>query len=1237
MNFLHITSHRWVRRLGWALGCLVLVWAVGWLAVPSLVRSQAQKLASDKLGRPVTIGRVDFVPWTLELSVYDLAVAATDGGSPQLHIQRIYIDAELQSLLRLAPVADAVQIDGLTVRLAQRAPGRYDIDDIVARLQQQADPQAAPPQFALYNIAVHGGSVDFQDETVGRTHVLRGLELQIPFLSNLASQREVKVSPHLAFTLNGSAFDSQAEATPFSESQKAEATIRLSGLDLAPYLPYLPASLPLRLQAGVVDADLRLSFVHAPSAVVKLGGRLQARKVRVTDTLQHELLSFDALAVDVTDLQPLARIARIGAVQLDAPRLAVRKDRAGKINLDWGGAHAANPPSAVASVTPAQADSGAGAAGWQLAVARLAVRGAQVDWQDDSLPAPAKVALRGLELDVSSVALPWSKPLRFSGQTQVAEGGAGPTDARVVFEGEATDRQAKVAASVRALPLALAAPYLGQWMAPRLQGALDADLGVAWNGPAVVAHVARLTLDGVALACAPRSSCAAGGPLPAGMAMRAKDSLAEFPRLQIADAQVDVARRTVRVGQLALTQPRLRLERGADHRWMFEHWQAAHPAAQGARHPQTAAVQGAPWSVQLADVSVDGGALAFRDAAQATPVAFQLSSLQMRLKDFAPLAQSAPPSALRLSARLGAGRADPGRVEYEGTLGLAPLTAQGRVLATHVPLHAFEPYFAESLNVAIRRADGSFKGQVHYAQSGAGPRITVRGDAALDEVRVRMAQAAAATEARASTARGLGAGDDELLNWKSLSVRGLQVALVPGRPTTVDVRETALSDFFARVIVQENGRLNLQELVKKPSSAESARGAAAAAPDGRGAEPVVRIGPLKLTGGQVHFVDHFIKPNYSADLSDLSGQLSAFSSVKPSGTSAPAMADLELRGRAEGTASLEIVGKLNPLVDPLALDIQGHMRDLELPPLSPYTIKYAGHGIERGKLSMDVAYQVLPNGQLTASNKLVLNQLTFGEPVEGAPASLPVRLAVALLADRNGVIDLDLPISGSLNDPAFRLGPVIFKAIGNLILKAVTAPFSLLAHALGGGGGESPSAVAFAPGSAHLDDSARQALDKVARALTDRPSLTMTVVGEASAEMERDAWKRERLQQALLAQKRRAAQRTGQAAETVAAVEPQEYPALLKELYRRADMRKPRNLVGMAKDLPQAEMEAMLLDSMAVPDDAMRELALARGVAVRDYLASRQLPLDRLFLGAAKTLPPTPQWTPRAELTLALH
>jgi hypothetical protein len=283
----------------------------------------------------------------------------------------------------------------------------------------------------------------------------------------------------------------------------------------------------------------------------------------------------------------------------------------------------------------------------------------------------------------------------------------------------------------------------------------------------------------------------------------------------------------------------------------------------------------------------------------------------------------------------------------------------------------------------------------------------------------------------------------------------------------------------------------------------------------------------------------------------------------------------------------------------------------------------------------------------------VLNQLAFGDKVEGAPNSLPVKLAVALLADRNGVIDINLPVSGSLNDPQFRLGPVIFRVIVNLIGKALTAPFSLLASAFGGGGDEL-SQVAFASGSALLMPQAAAGLDKVAKALTDRPMLKMTVVGTANLERERDAYQRRRLQELLQAEKRRAgvsasaASAGGASAPAITASAPPARAAsapsaqgdpdgsaeLLRQVYLRSEITKPRDLDGKAKVLPPAEMEALLLANIPVGDEAMRELALQRGVAVKDYLVGLKLPVERLFLGAAKTGEADAKWSPRAELKL---
>ena len=241
---------------------------------------------------------------------------------------------------------------------------------------------------------------------------------------------------------------------------------------------------------------------------------------------------------------------------------------------------------------------------------------------------------------------------------------------------------------------------------------------------------------------------------------------------------------------------------------------------------------------------------------------------------------------------------------------------------------------------------------------------------------------------------------------------------------------------------------------------------------------------------------------------------------------------------------------------------------------------------------------------------------------------------MALLADRNGVIDINLPVSGSLNDPQFKLAPLIFRLIFNLIGKAITSPFSLVASAFGGGG-EEMSQIAFNPGSRVLDDEAKKRLDAVAKALTDRPALQVTVVGHGDLEAERAGYQRAKLDERVLAEKRRALARDGAPISEALTVSPAEYPALLKEVYRRAEIPKPRNVVGIAKDIPQAEMEALLLASIPVTEDAIRELAVARGVVVKEYLAARQLSEDRLFQGAPQLASRGEKWRPQAELKLA--
>ncbi len=1211
---------RWLRRAAIGLVVLLGLWGVAWLGMPPLLKWQLQKQASEAIGRTVTVDQVDFRPWTLELELTGLRVADAVGGGTQFSLERLYLDAELQSLLRLAPVVDALTLEQPRLRLRHLGQGRYDVDDVLQRLRQREPEQAGEPaRFAVFNIGLTGGDVELIDEPVARSHRLRELVLKIPFLSNLDSRRDVQTQPELAFELNGSAFRSTAASTPFADNRATDLSFSVPSLDLAPYLPYWPAQWPVRPQAGVLQLALQLAFEQREAPRVLLSGEVSLSGVRLQQVLPGataaDLAAFERLDVKIGRLEPLAQRMDLTEVTWRGPRLWLARDAAGKLNLDRIASGFAGPERRPATEVRS-------AAPWQVSVERLALDQGSLHWTDATVQPAAQLVLEDIQSSVQDLRWPVRAPMPFEASARL-----GTTS--LTAQGSATDAMAQVRLSVGELPLSLVGSYMKQVVEPPLTGRISGDLALDWRGATseqpmgLVVGVPRLALQELVL-----------GP-PAR-------PLASLQNLLLEGGRVDLTARTVSLDQLSLKRPQVRIERDAQGQWSPQRWAKA-----GNRPPAPEQNPAAPqpdWKVALLAVQLTDGGLQLSDQLPTEGVSLALSAIRLQLKNLRPLDAAQPVMPVSLSARLAdmaGGAAEPGRLNFSGSLRLpsAPSHASGGMLARgqlqveRLPVHALEPYFGDQLNLELLRADASYRGTVEAAWPANGLALALAGDLALEDVRAHTLSPS-----------------EELLAWKSLNLRGLQMATAPGQVFRLSVAETVLSDYFARLIISEAGRINLQGLVKDGAAPSVASGtpaatvSASASPTAplaasptvaAGPPPDIRFGPVSLVNGRVFFSDRFIKPNYSANLSELSGGLSAFSNASTPEGGTPQLADLALRGRAEGTASLEIVGRLNPLATPLALDIQGKVRDLELPPLSPYTVKYAGHGVERGKLSVDVAYRIAPNGQLQASNQIILNQLAFGERVEGSDApNLPVRLAVALLADRNGVIDINLPVSGSLNDPQFRLAPIIFKLIINLIGKAITAPFSLLAGALGGGGDEL-SQVTFAPGSAVLDDQGRQRLDTVAKALADRPALQLTVVGHSDLEAERAGYRRQQLDAQVLAEKRRALARGGAAVTATLVVTPAEYPALLKEVYRRADISKPRNLVGMAKDLPVPDMEALLLAAIPVTADSLRELAVARGVAVKDHLGSRGLPESRMFLGAPRLSREGSAWTPQAELKLA--
>ncbi|NIF79245.1 DUF748 domain-containing protein [Paraburkholderia sp. Cy-641] len=1205
---------------------LVVFGLLGFFAAPPLIRHIASQQLSKQLDRPATIGRIALNPYTLRFEADNVHIGERGGAGEFVDISRLIVKPSWSSLFRAAPIVDEVQVDSPRFHIVRYDAQRFNFSDLIEKFASQpAKPDSKPTLFSVSNIRVENGQITFDDRLLGTKHVIDQWKLGIPFIATLPSKTNIFVEPLLRARIDG---DSQlaidGKTKPFAESRESEVSLRFDDLDVPKLISYAPSKLPVIVQSGKLSTDLKLNFAmsnETPS--LRVAGTVDLNDVDVRDQGKAPFFAAHAVHVAAASLEPLKSVYHFDEIRIDAPNANLARDKDGVLSVErmfapapeqnetaTAAASAASPASGAKAAADTQTAAAEKAAPpLDLSIKHFALNDGTVNVHDEAVPRPVDAGLQNLAVTLNDFSTLASAPAHYTLNTVFKDGGT--------LAGEGTLGLAAKTASakldLKSLKLPPIQPYLDSATSAQvLDGALSVttNIDANWSKSPMALTVADTQVDMQSFKLAARDG---------------KAPLISLAQGNVAVKQVDVAARTADVTSVDATGLAIDAQRLKDGSINLASLASPHAAAQ----PRTAvhaekkpqAEEGPAWHYKIGELTLKDATANFTDNTTPQPVKLSIAPLQLKVQQISD--DLSHPLPVDLQATLNR----KGTLGVKGDVTATPLKLAVKVNANRLDAAAFEPYFGSKLNAVIASALLNANGELAVTNAKA-LKANYRGDVAL--VDVRMLDKATS---------------DPFAGWGSLALSNLK-ADYDEHGTTVDAGRVTFSKFYGRVLLDAQGKLNLndvvahesgqaQSLTRDKSGADhveltpgaASEAVAASAPvvaSAASATPAtvtaatppqnpvkLHFGQLVLQQGRVTYTDNFIRPNYTANLVDIQGTVGAF------GTQSTTPAPVDVAAKLAANGPLTIRGSVNPLIDKPALDLTATAHDIELTNLTPYSAKYAGYPITKGKLNVDLHYK-LDNDQLSANNHLFIDQLTFGDHVDNDTATkLPVRFAISLLKNSRGEIDVNLPVSGSLSNPEFSIGGLIWHAVLNLLEKAVTAPFSLIANAFGGNG-EELGYVEFDAGSATLTDADKQKLDTIVKALSDKPSIRMDLIGRVDPKVDEPALRTQYVDRLVKQQKIKDVVGNGESVDlSTVTVDQQDYDKYLAKAYKSGDFKKPRNFIGMTKTLPEGDMKGALAANAPIDDASLRQLAQQRAQSVQQYLDGK-IDSSRLFIVAPK-------------------
>lgn len=1200
-------------RFLYCIGIFVLFYSIiGFLVLPPIAKSLLEKKLSEQIHRKVAIGSVSVNPYALSCAIRNLTVSEPDSREMLFSLEEFSLVLQGGSFIERTLILKELNLTGPDVRLSRTIDGKFNFSDLLngthpahesghePSLEPQPVDKPAPAAettatthtdspkktpsffFTIHDIRVAKGRVQLYDESKGETYTIEDIHAQLHFISNIGPQKDMPIEPTITATIDQSPVILALHARPFSEHPDLTIDMEAIDVDLPRYLSYLPHQFHFEVRSGCATARCRVEYSPGDEIdSLTISGEAVLTNLQVVDSDNSKLLDLPKAEIFLQSAEPLFGKVHLSTVLLQSPGLNLWRNQNGTLNVQ----------SLIESDRTEQTEDRTheNETVPEIVADQIEIMDGKITFDDHSADPGFSTSLTPLNLKLTGFSTtPGAKStLKLAAQTEAGE--------TVSTTGSLSllpfDCQGNV--KVSGISAIKYAPYYRRHIPFVVKdGRMDiqTDFHFASGEDHMRVELSALTaiLDSLKLGSNDET-----------------DNFLEVGAFRIGDCTAELAGRALTIGELSVQNGKISAIRQKDG---LLNLQTLIPSS-GADSVETVAPESIPvqkdrWKFLLKKATVSDSLVRFEDRTFPEPLSLLADQISLEAQNISLDADNKIPISLALRLN------ESGTVRAEGDVIAAPVFTDLKLSLQDVEIPVIQPYIPENVRVRL-----------------TGGKISAEGRLLLGASREETFNASYAGKILLSDFSAVDKNDGEdLLKWKELDFKGVEVS---NNPFRIAAKSAELKEFFARVTVSKEKKINLLEIVgdqpfsgpdlpgKLPTEAKTDRKPVASTnpEDGKRAvqlpnkplnraatrrpkgQPKIAVDQITLQNGIISFSDNYVSPAFHAEMADIDGNLIGLSSGRN------ALADVHLRGKLYRGSPLEITGKIHPFGSNVSADLSVKFTQIDMTRWNPYVRKYVGYAVEKGNLHLELKY-IIVKKNVDLQNNIIFDRLTLGEKVESAEATtLPVKFAISLLQDRNGEIHLGVPIKGNMDDPKFDLGQIVMGAIRNFILKAVTAPFTFLSAILPKGSG-AVDRVEMVDASGKISEANAKKLAAIAAILYERPNLELDIKGYVEPGKARELLTQYLFDKKLKSQKLKEMMKKGAAVSSIdeTTLGPQEYSRCLKMAYEEEFPKEGLKKLDFISKTPPEEMRNRLLSTIHVTEDDIRLLAYNWALKVKNHL-----------------------------------